>query len=115
MNITVIVNESPWACGLATSALRMARAAVEDGIGVTAVYFRGEGVYHSISGEGADAGAPDLRAGWLALSRGCGFPLLLCSSAVQRRLPEGPEEGFRTAGLAEVLQMLATSDRVVTF
>jgi sulfur relay (sulfurtransferase) complex TusBCD TusD component (DsrE family) len=115
VNITVIVNEAPWAGGLATTALRLVRAAVDDGIGVAAVYFRGEGVYHSISGGAADAGAPDLSAEWLALSRSCGFPLLLCSSDTQRRLPGDPGKGFRIAGLPEVLHIAADSDRVVTF
>jgi sulfur relay protein TusD/DsrE len=115
VNITVLVNEAPWASGAATTALRMVRAALENGVGVAAVYFRDEGVYHALPTEAADAGAPDLHGEWLALSRRAGFPLLLCTSAVQRRLSGKVQDGFRTAGLAEALQLMATSDRLVTF
>jgi len=115
VNITVIVNEAPWASGLATAALRLVRAALDDGIRVAAVYFRDEGVYHAVAGAAADAGAPDLRNEWLNLARTHGFPLLLCSSALQRRLRRTAGEAFREAGLAEALELITASDRVVTF
>jgi sulfur relay (sulfurtransferase) complex TusBCD TusD component (DsrE family) len=115
VNITVIVNEAPWGSGLASAALRLAQACIAGDVGLAAAYFRDEAVYLAVPGRAADPGAPDLRADWLELSRTHGFPLLLCSSAAQRRLPEPPGEGFREAGLAEVLEMIAASDRVVTF
>jgi sulfur relay (sulfurtransferase) complex TusBCD TusD component (DsrE family) len=44
-----------------------------------------------------------------------GVPLLLCSAASQRRLERAPETGFREAGLAEILDLMNSCDRVVTF
>ena len=52
---------------------------------------------------------------WLKLQQERDIPLLLCSSAAQRRLPEPPAEGFRETGLAEILELTLACDRVVTF
>ena len=114
MKILVIVNESPWGSSLGLTALRLARALTAGGQSLAAVYFREEGVYHALAGA-ADAGTPLLRDAWLALSRDCAVPLLLCSSAVARRLETAPCDGFRTAGLAEVLELMAGCDRQVSF
>ena len=85
------------------------------GLEVAAVFFREEGVYQAVRGRAVDGGTPGLQEGWLALQREQGIPLLLCSSAAQRRLAEPPVDGFRETGLAEVLELTLTCDRVVTF
>ena len=114
MKILVIVNESPWGGSLAVTALRLTRAMFDQGLGVAAIYFRHDGVYQALAGRANDAGTPCLREAWLGLSRDRGVPLLLCSSAAQRRL-ETPAAGFREAGLAEVLELMCSCDRVVSF
>lgn len=113
MKVLVIVNTSPWGGSLAVTALRLARAMVRDGLHIAAVYFREDGVYQALPGRVADAGTPSLRDAWLELMRDAGVPLLLCSSAAQRRLGACPEGGFREAGRAEVLELLQGCDRVV--
>jgi len=115
VKVLVIVNESPWGGSLAVTALRLARAMPGQGLDVAAVYFRNEGVYQALVGRARDSGTPCLRDGWLGLSRQHGVPLLLCSSAAQRRLPVAPTDGFREAGLAEVLELMRACDRVVSF
>ena len=114
MKILVIVNESPWGASLAVTALRLTRAMFDQGLGVAAIYFRNEGVYQALAGRTNDSGTPCLHDAWLGLSREHGVPLLLCSSAAQRRLG-APATGFREAGLPEVLELMHSCDRVVSF
>ena len=97
------------------TALRLTRSLVADGMRLAAVFFREEGVYHALAGRVTDSGTPDLNDSWLELARTGGFPLLLCSSAAQRRLEVAPGNGFREAGLAEIVEMMGSVDRVVTF
>jgi len=115
VKILVIVNASPWGGSLGVTALRLVRAMLDHGFAVVAVYFRGEGVYHALEGRIVDNGTPPLRDAWLELGRKNDVPLLLCSSASQRRLPALPPVGFREAGLVEVLETMRCCDRVVSF
>ena len=115
MKVLVIVNASPWGGSLGVTAWRLVRALLAGGQEIAAVFFREEGVYQAVPGRAADGGAPDLQAGWQALHRERGIPLLLCSSAAQRRLPGPPADGFRETGLAEILELTLACDRVVTF
>ena len=115
MKVLVIVNASPWGGSLAATALRMARALLDDGHAIDSIQFRGEGVYNALPGQASDAGTPEFPAAWRELARQFGFPLLLCSSASTRRLDPVPGDGFRVAGLPEMLERMAACDRVVTF
>ena len=115
MKILVIVNASPWGGSLGVTALRLVRAMLGRGFDVAAVYFRGEAVYQALAGRSNDPGTPCLRGGWLELWQQSRVPLLLCSSAAQRRLETPPADGFREAGLAEVLELMRSCDRVVSF
>ena len=115
MKILVIVNVSPWSGSLAVTALRLVEAMLGRGFEIAAVYFRGEGIYQALNGRIVDNGTPELRAAWLQIQQQKSVPLLLCSSAAQRRLERRPTEGFREAGLAEVLELMGGCDRVVSF
>lgn len=115
MKVLVIVNEAPWGGSLGLTALRVARALQAAGEELAAVFFREEGVYHASAGRAADGGTPDLCREWRALARDHGVAMLLCSSASQRRLARAPGAPFREAGLAEVMELMASCDRVVTF
>lgn len=115
MKALVIVNESPWGGSLGVTALRLSRAMIDNGLPLAAVFFREEGVYQSLEGRAVDSGTPSLAKSWLELSSQQQIPLLLCSSASQRRLENAPVEGFREAGLAEVMELMSSCDRVVTF
>ena len=115
MKFLVIVNESPWASGLAVCASRFVRAALASGHGITAVFFREDGVYNALHGEQSDAGTPDLFNAWLELAATAGTRLLLCSSSRLRRLESSPSKGFEETGLTEMFELMLQSDRVVSF
>jgi sulfur relay protein TusD/DsrE len=115
LKILVIVNESPWGSSLGVTALRLTRAIADRGEHISAVFFREDGVYHALPGRAVDHGTPGLVEAWQMLAGQGGFPLLLCSSASQRRFQQAPEGSFREAGLAEMMELMTHSDRVVTF
>lgn len=115
MKVLVIVNESPWGSTLPTTAMRLVKTLLLSETGVDSIFFRGDGVYNALQGRACDAGTPDLATEWLTLSASYGFPLLLCSSAASRRLDSVPGEGFREAGLAEVLERVSSCNRVLAF
>jgi len=115
VKILIIVNESPWGSTLGVSALRLARAMLAAKAQVAAVFFRGDGVYHAQPPRAVDNGTPDLCREWQALADPAGIPLLLCSSAAGRRLQEAPAGAYREAGLVELMEIMACSDRVVSF
>jgi len=115
VKILVIVNESPWGGSLGVTALRLVRAMVSGGEHVVAVFFREDGVYHALPGRAVDSGTPCLAKAWQSMAGQSGIPLLLCSSSAQRRLEKAPTEGFHEAGLAQVMELMASSDRLVTF
>jgi tRNA 2-thiouridine synthesizing protein D len=115
VNILVVVNHSPWGGSLGTTALRLARAMLGEGLSLAAVFFREEGAYHALPGRGSDAGGPALDAAWRELAATHGVPLLVCSSAAARRLPTAPDAPFREAGLAELFELMSRCDRVVSF
>ncbi|WP_150865063.1 DsrE family protein [Marinihelvus fidelis] len=115
----LIVNASPWGSTLAHTAMRFARAALAAGAPLAAVYFQGDGVYNAWSGRARDAGAADLAAEWASLARQHDVDLLLCSAAAARRWDDAVEAAvpgpFRPAGLAEVVERMGESARVVSF
>jgi sulfur relay protein TusD/DsrE len=111
----ILVNESPWGSGLSLSACRFITALIDSGSQVSAVFFREDGVYNALQGKVCDAGTPELLVKWEAFSDNYGTRLLLCSSSVQRRINEPASPPFEIAGLAEMLELMASSDRVVSF
>jgi tRNA 2-thiouridine synthesizing protein D len=115
VKVLVIVNESPWGSSLGVTALRLVRALIGNGERLSAIFFREEGVYHAQPGRVHDAATPCLHEAWQSLSADNGIPLLLCSSASQRRFEQVPSTRFQEAGLARLMELLQSSDRVVTF
>jgi tRNA 2-thiouridine synthesizing protein D len=116
VNCLIIVNESPWQTGLALNALRFARAAAAAGLQVSAVFFREDGVYQALPSTEADSGTPELAKSWQGFAEQSGARLLLCSASSQRRLPKGSNgQAFQQTGLAEMLELMQQSDRVVSF
>lgn len=115
MVFLVIVNDSPWGSTLAATALRLARAAVDAGHRLDAVFFREDGVYNTILGTAADAGAPDLARSWSELAEGAGTALMACEASCRRRLKAPPDAPFRESGLVEFMDRVSGCDRVLTF
>jgi tRNA 2-thiouridine synthesizing protein D len=115
----VIVNASPWGSSLATTALRFVRAALESGHEVPMVFFRDDGIYNAMPGAMADDGLPAPQEQWRVVAREHAVDLALCSAAAARRLPEATAarlpEPFRVTGLAEMVGVLGSASRVVSF
>jgi sulfur relay (sulfurtransferase) complex TusBCD TusD component (DsrE family) len=81
-------------------------------MGLAAVFFHEDGVYHAQRCEGPDA--ESLAAGWRDLAVAASVPLLICQASVQRRLESGAfDEAFEQAGLARMLDLAIEADRVV--
>ncbi len=116
MKCLIIVNESPWQTPLALCALRFARACQGSELQIAAVFFREDGVYNALAGTLADAGTPELSAAWLEVAARSGARLLLCSASSQRRLPANIDTaGFEQTGLADMLELVHQSERVISF
>ena len=115
MKILLIINSSPWGSTLGVTALRFARAAVDEGMSFSAIFFREDGVFHAIGGGATEAGTPALSEAWPEFARSCKTELLMCRSSCQRNLPENPSDDFREAGLAELMELMKSSDRVVSW
>lgn len=129
MKILAIVEHSPWGSSLPVTALRLLRAMADEGLSIEAVYFRGDGVYNAQAGRSGDAGTPALADAWRAFSASSGASLLLCASASRRRLDcevgpgfhgadtgfHGAGTGFRETGLPEIMECMASCDRMVSF
>ena len=114
MNILLVVNDSPWGSTLSITALRLARAMLSAGHSLDGIFFRGEGVYNAVGATTGNPASPDLKQAWSTLADDSGAALMLCQSSVERRLESRPDEPFRGAGLAELIDRMATADRVVT-
>jgi tRNA 2-thiouridine synthesizing protein D len=115
MKILLVVNSSPWGSTLAVTALRFARAAIAEGMTVAAIFFREDGVFHVSGSRATDAGTPALSEAWPEFARSSGAKLLVCRSSGQRNLAQSPSGAFREAGLAEMIELMAATDRVVTW
>lgn len=115
MNILFVINSSPWGSTLGVTALRIARAARDEGMTVSAVFFREEGVFQTRPGRANEAGTPELSKAWTEFARSSGAQLLVCRSSGQRNLPDLPTGAFRESGLAEMMELMAVSDRVVSW
>jgi len=111
----VIVNESPWASGLALCASRFVLAASASGHQISAIFFREDGVYNALPGELTDAGTPDLAETWAELADAAETRLLLCSSSRLRRFEDNPSACFAESGLTEMFELMLQCDRVVSF
>ena len=115
MKILIIVNCSPWRTTLGVTALRMAYAMVAEGICISAVFFREEGVYQTTPSAATDAGTPALWKAWPEFAKFADTELLVCRSSTIRCLDGSPDDAFGEAGLARLRELMADSDKVVTW
>lgn len=115
MKFVLVVNDSPWGSTSALAALRIARAALDAGHALEAVFFRGEGVYNALAGTVSDADTPELAQAWSAFADHSGTELMVCQASARRRLNAPVAPPFREAGLVEFTDCATSCDRVVTF
>lgn len=125
MIYALLITASPTSSRSGLSALRFARAVLARGHRLPLVFFLDEGTLTGGQSATTPSDETDLLAGWVAL--GGNTERVLCvSSALRRGLRDADaaaREGaiatvhpaFRLGGLGELVEALASCDRVVTF
>jgi tRNA 2-thiouridine synthesizing protein D len=99
-------------------ALEFAAAAIAGGHEVACVFFQDAGVLTGGRAFDAPQAERDLRAGWSDLGLQRGLPLVLCSASAQRygvASDTALREGFRVAGLGDLIEASVASERLLTF
>lgn len=128
MKFAVVVNEGPYQHQASSSAYHFTRAALNKGHQVVRVFF-----YHDGAGNGTcltmpPQDEPHIVNDWRALGREHDLDLVICVAAAQRRgvmddreaarhdLPAANlAEGFRIAGLGQLIEAAASADRLLSF
>ncbi|WP_237065124.1 sulfurtransferase complex subunit TusD [Microbulbifer guangxiensis] len=128
MIFSLVVYSAPHAGESAATAVRFARALVDQGHRLYRVFFYGDGVHSGSALAAPPQDEQDLLGQWQALYREHGVDLVVCIAAAQRRgvlsqseaqRLERPAanlaEGFELGGLGQLADATAHSDRIVTF
>ncbi len=132
-SFSILVTGSPFQSGAHQSALRFAEAACLLGNSIEAVFFYGEAVLVANKLiqpiESTSKQQANLTQSWLALSIQQKIPLMACiSTAIRRGIVDDDEvgsndnitqpnlaEGFILAGLGELAEMTASSNKLIEF
>ena len=128
MQFTLVVYGAPHASEGANTALRFARAVLESGHSIYRIFFYGDGIQNGSALTAPPQDESDLLQQWQQLQREHALELTVCIAAAQRRgvLSESEASrldkpsanlaaGFELAGLGQLAEATALSDRVVTF
>lgn len=128
MKFSLAVYSAPHSSQSAASALRFARALLQQGHQLYRVFFYCDGVHNGSAIAAPPQDEADLVGEWQALQRDHQLDLVICIAAAQRRgvLSEREAErlekpaanlaeGFELAGLGQLADAVANSDRMVTF
>ncbi|WP_299592497.1 sulfurtransferase complex subunit TusD [uncultured Microbulbifer sp.] len=128
MQFTLVVYGAPHSSEGAATALRFARALLQSGHAIYRVFFYSDGVHNGSALAAPPQDEQDLLSQWQALERNHKLDLTICIAAAQRRGVLSPSEasrlektsgnladGFELAGLGQLAEASAVSDRVVTF
>lgn len=128
MKFSLVVYGAPHASQSAATALRFTRALLAQGHELYRVFFYGNGVHNGSALSAPPQDEADTTGGWRALQREHQLDLVVCIAAAQRRgilsdseagRLEKPAanlaDGFELAGLGQLADATANSDRLVTF
>ena len=128
MIFSLAVHTPPYTFQGAETALRFARALVEEGHELYRVFFYHDGVYNGNALVVPPDGGPDIPEQWTQLAREHEVDLVVCIAAALKRgiLDEGESrryakpapdlrEGFNISGLGQLIDAAVISDRFVTF
>jgi tRNA 2-thiouridine synthesizing protein D len=128
MKYSIQINSSPYQSNSGITAYRFITAVLNKGHEVFRVFFYHEGIYHAFK----HARPPDDEFAqvliWSRLAQDNNIDLVVCISAAQRRgllcadeaKRQGKSdmdiaEGFRIAGLSQLIEAMLTSDRFIIF
>ncbi|WP_226702989.1 sulfurtransferase complex subunit TusD [Microbulbifer elongatus] len=128
MKFTLVVYGAPHASEGAATALRFARALLQSDHGIYRVFFYGDGVHGGSALSAPPQDEQNLLGQWQELQSAHDLDLTICIAAAQRRgvlssseasrleKPAGNlADGFELAGLGQLAEAAAVSDRLVTF
>ncbi|WP_430462533.1 sulfurtransferase complex subunit TusD [Thalassolituus sp. LLYu03] len=126
--ISLLVRSSPFAGDHHYIAMDFIRAAVASGHTIRRVFFYQDAVYAALNSQQPVQGQTPLASQWSELAADAGFPLQVCiANALRRGIADEAEQkryglnaltcagGFELAGLGEMAEAAADSDRVVEF
>ena len=128
MRFAILVNEGPYQHQACDSAYRFARAVLARGHELTRVFFYQDAVNVATRLATPPQDDRNLTALWQALARERDVDLVVCVAAAQRRgIVDADErarhgkdadnlaEGFRIAGLGQLVECALDADRLVEF
>ncbi|WP_160153591.1 sulfurtransferase complex subunit TusD [Microbulbifer sp. ALW1] len=128
MQFTLVVYGAPHASEGASTALRFARAVLDSGHGIYRVFFYSDGIQNGSALAAPPQDETDLLQHWQQLQGEHALELSVCIAAAQRRGVLSETEasrlekpaanlapGFELAGLGQLAEATALSDRVITF
>ncbi|MEM7195089.1 MAG: sulfurtransferase complex subunit TusD [Pseudomonadota bacterium] len=128
MKFAVLVNEGPYTHQASDSAYHFAKAVLRQGHEVLRVFFYHDGVNNSTRLTTPPQDDRNITQRWTDLASDHNIDLAVCVAAAQRRgIVDSAEarrnekdtdniaEGFRIAGLGQLIDMAVKADRLVTF
>lgn len=128
MQFTLVVYGAPHSAQSAATALRFARALLASGHSILRVFFYGDGIHNGNALSCPPQDEQDLLGQWQALQQSHQLDLTICIAAAQRRGVLSDSEavrlekpaanladGFTLAGLGQLAEATALSDRLVSF
>lgn len=128
MKFAIVVNEGPYQHQAASTAYHFTRSVLEKGHKVVRVFFYHDGVYNGTRLTAPPQDEPHVVKQWARLGRQHDLDLAVCVAAAQRRgvmddreaarhdLPAANlAEGFRIAGLGQLIDASIEADRLLVF
>jgi tRNA 2-thiouridine synthesizing protein D len=128
VDFSVLITASPFTHQAPSTAYRFCKAVLAKGHHLKQVFFYQDGVYVSSALHCPPYDEFALTEHWQALAKAHHFELVVCVAAALRRGILDAEqaeayakknhnlaEGFKIAGLGQLLNAIATSDRFITF
>ena len=117
MKIGILINEGPFTHQASDSAFRFAEAALARGHEIYRVFFYNDGVYNANKLSEPQSDDRNLVDLWSKLGTKHGIDLVVCVAAALRRgiKDEVLAEGFRIAGLGQLVEAGIQADRLLVF
>ncbi len=128
MIFSLAVHTPPYTYQGAETALRFARALLDEGHELYRVFFYHDGVYNGNALVVPPDNAPDIPERWATLAQSHDIDLVVCIAAALKRgiLDEGEskryaksaadlQDGFNISGLGQLIDAVVVSDRFITF
>ena len=117
MKLAILVNEGPFTHQASDSAYRFAAAAIAKGHEIGRVFFYNDGVFNANKLSEPQSDDRNLVALWAELGKANDIDLVVCIAAARRRgnKEEIRPDGFRIAGLGQLVEAGIQNDRLVVF